>query len=122
MYAVIKTGGKQYSVKVGDVVYVEKLNAEPVTTNSYTDAVSDSKTHKYKVTAVYDEGESNFSEELSVGATTGITTVTTDTSSAPAAFYNIAGQRVDSSANGITIVRTADGRVLKVKRLLKVKR
>ena len=28
MYAVIKTGGKQYSVKVGDVVYVEKLNAE----------------------------------------------------------------------------------------------
>ena len=26
MYAVIKTGGKQYSVKVGDVVYVEKLN------------------------------------------------------------------------------------------------
>ena len=28
MHAVIKTGGKQYSVKVGDVVYVEKLNAE----------------------------------------------------------------------------------------------
>ena len=94
----------------------EKLNAEPVTANSYTDAVSDSKTHKYKVTAVYDEGESNFSEELSVGATTGINTVATDLSSAPAAFYNIAGQRVDSSAKGITIVRTADGRVLKVKR------
>ncbi len=100
----------------------EKLNAEPVTANSYTDAVSDSKTHKYKVTAVYDEGESNFSEELSVGATTGINTVATDPSSTPAAFYNIAGQRVDSSAKGITIVRTADGRVLKVKRLLKVKR
>ena len=30
MYAVIKTGGKQYSVKVGDVVYVEKLNAEDI--------------------------------------------------------------------------------------------
>ena len=28
MQAVIVTGGKQYSVKVGDVVYVEKLNAE----------------------------------------------------------------------------------------------
>ncbi len=28
MYAVIKTGGKQYSVKVGDVVFVEKLGAE----------------------------------------------------------------------------------------------
>ncbi len=28
MYAVIKTGGKQYQVKVGDVVFVEKLDAE----------------------------------------------------------------------------------------------
>ena len=28
MYAIIKTGGKQYRVSVGDVVYVEKLNAE----------------------------------------------------------------------------------------------
>lgn len=28
MYAVIETGGKQYKVENGDVVYVEKLNAE----------------------------------------------------------------------------------------------
>ena len=28
MQAVIVTGGKQYSVKEGDVIYVEKLNAE----------------------------------------------------------------------------------------------
>lgn len=28
MYAVIETGGKQYTVKVGDKVRVEKLNAE----------------------------------------------------------------------------------------------
>lgn len=28
MYAVIKTGGKQYRVSVGDVVFVEKLDAE----------------------------------------------------------------------------------------------
>ena len=28
MYAIIKTGGKQYRVSVGDVVYVEKLNLE----------------------------------------------------------------------------------------------
>ncbi len=26
MYAVIETGGKQYQVKVGDVVFIEKLN------------------------------------------------------------------------------------------------
>lgn len=28
MYAVIKTGGKQYQVKEGDVVFVEKLEGE----------------------------------------------------------------------------------------------
>ena len=28
MYAVIKTGGKQYQVKVGDTVFVEKLEGE----------------------------------------------------------------------------------------------
>ncbi len=28
MYAVIKTGGKQYQVKVGDVVFVEKIEGE----------------------------------------------------------------------------------------------
>ena len=28
MYAIIKTGGKQYRVQQGDVIYVEKLNVE----------------------------------------------------------------------------------------------
>ena len=28
MYAVIQTGGKQYRVQQGDVIYVEKLNVE----------------------------------------------------------------------------------------------
>ena len=28
MYAVIETGGKQYKVKYGDVIYIEKLAAE----------------------------------------------------------------------------------------------
>lgn len=28
MYAIIATGGKQYQVKEGDVIYVEKLDAE----------------------------------------------------------------------------------------------
>ncbi|HEY3716994.1 MAG TPA: 50S ribosomal protein L21 [Jatrophihabitantaceae bacterium] len=29
MYAIVKTGGKQYKVAVGDVVQVEKLDAAP---------------------------------------------------------------------------------------------
>ena len=28
MYAIIETGGKQYRVQSGDVIYIEKLNAE----------------------------------------------------------------------------------------------
>jgi large subunit ribosomal protein L21 len=34
MYAVLKTGGKQYKVAEGDVIYVEKLGLEP--DESYT--------------------------------------------------------------------------------------
>ena len=34
MYAIIKTGGKQYKVQAGDLVQVEKLNAEEGSTLS----------------------------------------------------------------------------------------
>ena len=45
MYAVILTGGKQYSVKVGDSIYVEKLGVE-----------ADSEVTFEKVLAVGEEG------------------------------------------------------------------
>ncbi|MDR0630821.1 MAG: 50S ribosomal protein L21 [Holosporales bacterium] len=32
MFAIVKTGGKQYSVKLGDVFKVEKLESEPSST------------------------------------------------------------------------------------------
>ncbi|HSL09167.1 MAG TPA: 50S ribosomal protein L21 [Pseudonocardiaceae bacterium] len=35
MYAIVKTGGKQYKVSVGDVVEVEKLEGEPGTEVSF---------------------------------------------------------------------------------------
>ncbi len=35
MYAVIQTGGKQYRVQQGDVIYVEKLNVEEGTEVSF---------------------------------------------------------------------------------------
>ncbi len=43
MYAVIETGGKQYRVSEGDVIRVEKLNAEPGDTVTFDQvlAVSD---------------------------------------------------------------------------------
>ncbi|PIP02652.1 MAG: 50S ribosomal protein L21 [Zetaproteobacteria bacterium CG12_big_fil_rev_8_21_14_0_65_54_13] len=39
MYAVIKTGGKQYRVKAGDTLRVEKLNVEPGNTVTFDDVL-----------------------------------------------------------------------------------
>ncbi len=45
MYAVIKTGGKQYKVQEGDIIYVEKLGAEAEESVQFSEvlAVSDGK-------------------------------------------------------------------------------
>lgn len=43
MYAVVVTGGKQYRVSEGDVIYVEKLNAEVDSTVELSDVLVVSK-------------------------------------------------------------------------------
>ncbi|WP_102400117.1 50S ribosomal protein L21 [Haloimpatiens massiliensis] len=43
MYAVVATGGKQYKVSQGDVIFVEKLNAEVDSTVELTDVLVVSK-------------------------------------------------------------------------------
>ena len=43
MYAVLTTGGKQYRVQEGDVIYVEKLNAEVDSTVEFTNVLAVSK-------------------------------------------------------------------------------
>lgn len=45
MFAVIETGGKQYKVQYGDVIYVEKLD------------VADNETVSFPVVAVFGDGE-----------------------------------------------------------------
>ena len=40
MYAVLKTGGKQYKVSQGDVFYVEKLEAEVDSNGELTDVLA----------------------------------------------------------------------------------
>ena len=51
MQAVIVTGGKQYSVKEGDVIYVEKLNAEADATVTFDQvlAVVDGENSKLQI-------------------------------------------------------------------------
>lgn len=43
MYAIIETGGKQYRVSVGDVIFVEKLGAEADSTVTFDKVVALSK-------------------------------------------------------------------------------
>ncbi|MGL5244408.1 50S ribosomal protein L21 [Clostridium tarantellae] len=56
MYAVLTTGGKQYRVSEGDVIYVEKLNAEVDSTVELTEVLAVSKDGELKVGAPVVEG------------------------------------------------------------------
>ena len=58
MQAVIVTGGKQYSVKVGDVVYVEKLNAEDNSEVTFDQVLAVGEEGSVKVGAPVVEGAS----------------------------------------------------------------
>lgn len=53
MYAVIETGGKQYKVQEGDVVFVEKIEAEDGTVVTFD-----------KVLAISNEGNVTFGKPL----------------------------------------------------------
>ena len=57
MYAIIETGGKQYRVQEGDVVFVEKLNAEAESTVVFD-----------KVIAAGNDGELKFGTPTVEGA------------------------------------------------------
>ncbi|PKM83008.1 MAG: 50S ribosomal protein L21 [Firmicutes bacterium HGW-Firmicutes-14] len=49
MYAVIATGGKQYRVKEGDVIFVEKLNAGEGETVEVTDVLAVEKEGDFRI-------------------------------------------------------------------------
>ena len=40
MYAIIETGGKQYKVQEGDIIFIEKLNAEQDTTVTFDKVIA----------------------------------------------------------------------------------
>ncbi|GAA0077331.1 50S ribosomal protein L21 [Clostridium sp. CTA-5] len=56
MYAVLATGGKQYRVQEGDVIYVEKLNAEVDSTVELTEVLAVGNGETIKVGAPVVEG------------------------------------------------------------------
>ncbi len=56
MYAVIETGGKQYKVQDGDVIFVEKLDVESDTKYVFDKVVAVGADDGLKVGAPYVEG------------------------------------------------------------------
>ena len=56
MYAVIETGGKQYRVQEGDVVFVEKLNVEEGETINFDKLLLVSKEGELQAGKPYVEG------------------------------------------------------------------
>lgn len=56
MYAVIETGGKQYQVNEGDVVFIEKLDVQADETVSFDKVIAVGTDDGIKVGAPYVEG------------------------------------------------------------------
>lgn len=67
MYAVLTTGGKQYRVQEGDVLFVEKLNAEVDSTVELTEVLAVAKDGEIKVGAPVVEGAKVVAKVLALG-------------------------------------------------------
>ncbi len=73
MYAVLSTGGKQYRVQEGDVLFVEKLNAEVDSTVELTEVLAVSNGDALKVGTPVVEGAKVVAKVLSQGKAKKIT-------------------------------------------------
>lgn len=58
MYAIIETGGKQYKVAEGDVIFVEKLKVEPETEYVFDKVLALSTDESFKMGSPYVSGAS----------------------------------------------------------------
>ena len=73
MYTVLSTGGKQYRVQEGDVIFVEKLNAEVDSTVELTEVLAVSNGDALKVGTPVVEGAKVVAKVLSQGKAKKIT-------------------------------------------------
>ena len=76
MYAVIETGGKQYQVNVGDVVFIEKLNAEADEAVTFDKVLAVGGEGSVNVGAPYVEGASVSAKVVKNGEAKKITVFT----------------------------------------------
>lgn len=67
MYAVLKTGGKQYKVAEGDVIYIEKLGLNENDTYTFNEVLAIGSDDGIKVGAPYVEGATVTAKALKEG-------------------------------------------------------
>jgi large subunit ribosomal protein L21 len=67
MYAIIVTGGKQYKVQEGDIVFIEKLDVEAESTVEFNEVLALSSDGKLVVGKPFVEGASVSGKVLSHG-------------------------------------------------------
>ncbi len=58
MFAIIETGGKQYKVSEGDILFIEKIDADADTSVKFDKVLAVSGNDGFKVGAPYVEGAS----------------------------------------------------------------
>ena len=76
MYAIIKTGGKQYRVSEGDVVYIEKLDVQPEETVNFEEVIAVGKEDGMVIGAPVVEGAKVVAKVLKNGKGKKITVFT----------------------------------------------
>ena len=76
MYAIIETGGKQYKVQQGDVLFVEKLNVEENDTVTFDKVIAVGSDDGITVGAPYVEGATVTAKAVKNGKAKKITVFT----------------------------------------------
>ena len=76
MYAIIETGGKQYKVQNGDVIYIEKLDAEAESVITFDKVVALNTGRSLKLGAPYVKGATVEARVLKNGKAKKITVFT----------------------------------------------
>ena len=76
MYAIIETGGKQYQVKEGDIVFIEKLAANADDTVTFDNVIAVGEGESVAVGAPYVEGAAVEAKVLKNGKSKKITVFT----------------------------------------------
>ena len=76
MYAVIETGGKQYQVNVGDILFIEKLDAEADANVTFDKVIAVGKDDGLAVGSPYVDGASVAAKVLKNGKAKKVTVFT----------------------------------------------